>query len=273
MATSVNRQELVDLLRGEFHALASLCATLSPDQWVAATCLPGWTVHDVLGHIVGTETMLSGQPSPDVDVSRLDHVKNPIAEDNERWVESVRALPHHELLARFDDVTRTRLTQLERMTQADFDAPSWTPVAKDETFGRLMRIRHYDCYLHEHDIRDAVAAPPRQDREDLWSATDEVATGLGYLVGRKAAMPDGARVQIDLTGPVTRTFSLVVDGRAALVDSLDGPPTVGVALPAWFFLRLTGGRDDRSRGGDRHIAYTGDRSLGDRLVANLAFTI
>ena len=39
------------------------------------------------------------------------------------------------------------------MTQADFDAPSWTPAGRDETYGRFMRIRHYDCFMHEHDIR------------------------------------------------------------------------------------------------------------------------
>ena len=42
------------------------------------------------------------------------------------------------------------------MTQADFDAPSWTPAGRDETYGRFMRIRHYDCFMHEHDIRYAL---------------------------------------------------------------------------------------------------------------------
>ena len=94
-----------------------------------------------------------------------------------------------------------------------------------------MRIRHYDCFMHEHDIRDALGESPRLDPKDLRSATDEVATGLGYIVGRRAGMPNGSRVRFDLTGPVNRTYLVSVDGRAALVESFDGQPTVQLDLP------------------------------------------
>ena len=35
---------MVDLLRGEFDAIAALCSTLAKDDWDVPTCLPGWTV-------------------------------------------------------------------------------------------------------------------------------------------------------------------------------------------------------------------------------------
>jgi hypothetical protein len=135
-----------------------------------------------------------------------------------------------------------------------------------------MRIRHYDCFLHELDIRYALSLPPRVEVDDLRSATDEVATGLGYIVGRRAAMPTGSRIRFDLTGPLPRTYLVQVDERAALVDSFDQPLTVGLELPLVLFLRLTGGRDD---GTDLvgEIDVTGDRRLAEQLVANLAFTI
>ena len=44
-------------------------------------------------------------------------------------------------------------------------------------------------------------------------------------------MPEGSRVRIDLTGPVSRTYLVLVEGRAAVVDSFDRPPTVGIELP------------------------------------------
>jgi uncharacterized protein (TIGR03083 family) len=263
----------VDLLGGEFRSLTSLCSTLTDDQWRTATSLPGWTVHDILAHIIGTESMLAGEETPDVDISHLGPMANPMAEVNEHWVESMRSLSEDELLARFDDVTSGRMAVLESMSQAEFDAPSWTPVGNDETYGRFMRIRHYDLYVHEQDIRCALDIPPREHLPDLRSATDEVATGLGYIVGRKASMPDGSRVRIGLTGPLQRTFSVVVDGRATLVEGFEGPPTVGVTLPATLFLRLTAGRHDGFADVDEFIGYSGDRALGERLVANLAFTI
>jgi uncharacterized protein (TIGR03083 family) len=271
--TFVDKRAIVDLLGGEFRALASLSSSLTEAQWLAPTSLPGWTVHDVMAHVIGTESMLSGLPTPEVDVSGYAHVRNPVGQANEAWVASMRPLSGDEMLARFDDVTSGRMAALEALDQADFDAPSWTPAGRDETYGRLMRIRHYHCYLHDQDSRCALATPPRQDPADLESATDEVATGLGYIVGRKAALPDGSRVRIEVTGPLPRAWSVIVDGRATLVEGFDGPPTVGVTMPVLLFLRLTGGRDDGFADLDEQIGITGDVALGQRLVANLAFTI
>ena len=78
------------------------------------------------------------------------------------------------------------------MTQADFDAPSWTPAGPDETYGRFMRIRHFDCFMHEHDMRGAVGAPDRPEPTHVASALDEVSTGLGFIVGKRAQAPGGA---------------------------------------------------------------------------------
>jgi uncharacterized protein (TIGR03083 family) len=272
MPTSVDRDQMVDLLRGEFAAIAALCSALSPEDWDRVTCLPGWTVRDVLSHVIGTEASLSGEPVPEADISQLDHMRNPIAEANEVWVESMRHLSGAEMLSRFDDVTARRLAALDAMTQEDFDAPSWTPAGRDETYGRFMRIRHFDCFMHENDIRLAVGGAVRGDAGDVRSALDEVATGIGYIVGRRAALPEGTTVRIDLTGPVTCTYLVKVEGRAAIVDSLDRPAAVGIALPATLFLRLTGGRADDPAATEA-IALSGDPALGEQLVANLAFTI
>jgi uncharacterized protein (TIGR03083 family) len=273
MATIVDKEAAVDLLRHEYRALADLGVDLTPDQWDTPTCLPGWTVRDALSHVIGTESGLLGDPSPAVDVSHLTHMRNPIAEANEVWVESLRGTPGPDMVARLEDVTSRRLAVLDAMTQEEFDAPSWTPAGKDETYGRFMRIRHYDCYLHEQDMRLALGMPARETTEDLVSALDEVATGLGYIVGRRAALPEGSRVRIELTGPVPRTYLVQVDGRAAVVEALDGGPTVGIELPAMRYLRLTGGRHDAGVDPEDAVRFTGDRELGARLVANLSFTI
>jgi uncharacterized protein (TIGR03083 family) len=263
----------VELLRHEFAALTRVGATLAVDQWDQPTCLPGWTVRDVLSHVVGTESMLAGVQTPTADVSHLHHMQNPIAEANEVWVESMRSLPGPEVLARFVDIAGRRLDDLEAMTQSDFDAPSWTPAGPDETYGRFMRIRHFDVYLHEQDIRSALGMALRSDPPDVTSALEEVSTGLGYIVGRRASMPEGSRVRIDLSGPVERTYLVLVEGRAALVDAFDAPATVGIELSAPLFLRLTGGRHDPGVTPADEIRFSGDRALGEQLVANLAFTI
>ena len=273
VATIVDKQATVELLRSEYRALGELCAPLTEQQWDTPTCLPGWTVRDALSHVIGAEAMLLGEPVPAVDISQLTHMANPIAEANEIWVEALRGTPGAAMISRLDDVTGRRLALLDAMTQEEFDAPSWTPAGRDETYGRFMRIRHYDCYLHEQDIRIALGLAPRESVDDLASALDEVATGLGYIVGRRAGMPDGSRVRIDLTGPVERTYLVQVDGRAAVVDALDSDPTVGIELSAMRYLRLTGGRHDQGVDPESGVTFTGDRDLGARLVASMAFTI
>ncbi len=273
MATTVDRAAAVDLLRSEYGALVGLSTGLGPPQWDVPTCLPGWTVRDTFSHVIGAEAMLLGEAAPTVDLSRLTHMRNPVAEANEVWVESLRGTSGPDMVARLEDVTSRRLALLDAMTQEEFDAPSWTPAGRDETYGRFMRIRHYDCYVHEQDIRLALGLPTRETVADLASALDEVATGLGYIVGRRAALPEGSRVRIDLTGVLPRTYLVRVDGRASVVDALDGDPTVGIELPAGRFLRLTAGRQDAGADPGRDVRLSGDRELAGRLVDSLSFTI
>ncbi len=273
MPTIVDRDATVALLRGEFAAVAELGAALDASQWDRPTDLPGWTVKDNLSHLVGTESMLAGEASPSVDVTHLGHVHNAIGDANEAWVESLRALPGPQVLERFTAVAARRLAALDAKTQADFDAPTWTPAGPDETYGRFMRIRHYDCFLHEHDMRLALDLPDRAAPADVASALDEVATGLGYIVGRRAALPRGARVRIAVTGPVPRTYLVAVEDRARLVEDLGAEPTCGLVLPAMLFLRLTGGRLPARPHVGVDLTLEGDEAQAAQLADHLAFTV
>lgn len=273
MATTiVDRDEMVDLLHRELDALVALGTSFDDATWERPTCLPGWTVKDVFAHIVGTESMLLGEPAPEADVSGLSHMRNPVAIANEGWVESMRGLSGGEVLERLRTVAARRLAALDAMSQADFDAPSWTPAGED-TYGRFMRTRHYDCYLHELDIREAAGEPDRAEPDHVAAALLEPTSFLGYIVGKKAGMPTGSTVRIRLTGPVDATHLVDVAERATVVDQLDGDPTTGIALDAVLFLRLTGGRRDAAPHLDGDIRREGDQALAEHLATHLAYTI
>lgn len=273
MPTIVNRDQTVAVLRQTWAAIDELCTGLDAVDYATPTCLPGWTVQDQLSHITGTEQMLLGQPAPEVDVSHLTHLGNDIAKMNELWVEDKRRLSGREVLEQFRAATAARLELLDAMTQADFDAPSWTPAGPDETYGRFMRIRAYDAFQHEHDIRVALGQPSRADHEAIRSALEETEPALGYIVGRRARLPEGTTVRIHFTGPVSATYLVEVTDRARVVDALSHGPDVSLELEALLFLRLTGGRleGEPLLGSAIHLA--GDGALGHQLVANLAFTI
>jgi uncharacterized protein (TIGR03083 family) len=273
MPTIVDHDHTTELLATTWAAITELYEGFDEATYDLPTCCPGWTVRDQLAHLAATELSLAGAPVPEHDVTGAAHVLNQIGEVNERWVEEMRPRSGAEVLDVFRQVTATRLETLRAMDQADFDAPSWTPAGPNETYGRFMRIRHYDSFTHEHDTREAVGAPNRDDADVVASCLEETATALGFVVGRRAGLPAGNRVRIELTGPVPTTYLVDVADRARVVEELDGDPTVGIRLPTHLFLRLTAGRRDATPHVGTDIELTGDEALGRQLATNLAFTI
>jgi uncharacterized protein (TIGR03083 family) len=267
---SDTKERVVPTLIEEWAAIDGLLSRLSPEQWTLPTCLPGWRITDVVAHLIGTEAMLAGDGTPDtgVDVKTLPHVRNDIAAFNEQWVQALRGEPPAAMRARFRDVTARRGAQLEQMPQSDFDAPSWTPAGQ-ATYARFMQIRIFDCWMHDQDIRAAAGTPGNEDGNVAEAALEEATRALGYLVGKRAAAPDGAVVGIELTGPLRRRLTVVVDGRARLVDEAPEPPTAVLRMSSSRYLRLGGGRT-----GDREdVELGGDQVLARRVLDNLDFTV
>ena len=109
-----------------------------------------------------------------------------------------------------------------------------------------MRVRLFDCWMHEQDIRDAVGRPsPDADLSGPAPglALDEMAASMGYVVGKLGKAPDGSRVAIELTGPLKRTIRVAVEGRGRVVEDFGGQePTSTIRLDGLLFTRLAGGR-------------------------------
>jgi uncharacterized protein (TIGR03083 family) len=251
-----------------------LLTGLDAQRWNSPTALPGWRVHDIASHVIGTESLLLGIPTPeaDCDVMALDHVHNPIGVLNECWVRHLATETPDDMLARLGDVTANRTMALTNMADADWTSETMTPAGPD-SYGRFMRIRTFDCWMHAQDIRDALGLPATDD--DLVGpapmlALDELTASMGFVVGKRGKAPDGARVAIELTGPLARTIRVAVDGRAAVVDDFGGAePTVVIRVDALQFTRLCGGRGVPAAG----VEITGDEEAGQRIVDHLGFLI
>ena len=82
-ATQLDKSDVLEGLFASWDAIDRLVSDLPDARWMSPTPLPGWCVHDVVAHVIGTESMLSGVASPqlDVDVATLDHVRNGIGAD------------------------------------------------------------------------------------------------------------------------------------------------------------------------------------------------
>ncbi len=257
----------------QYAALSELIDELGDNDWHRPTALPGWDVQAVVSHLMGTELMLLDEKPPAgelPDAHDRAHVHNDIAARNEAWVDSFAADSPDQMRERWRDIVQRRTSAMEAMSDAQWHAPSWTPIGEG-TLSRFMRIRVFDLWLHEQDIRDAVGKPGHETGKAVDVALDEISLALGFLIGRKAAAPDGSAVTIALPD-AGRTFHIVVDGRASVVDQLDREPTTQLQMPTAAFARLTGGRGEvEPLLGD--VLITGDRALGERIAGNLAFTI
>ena len=147
-------------LFGTWESLDQLLTGLSEQQWQTPTPLPGWCVHNVVAHIVGTESVLQGlsYPDADFDASTLDHVRNDVGVANEAWVRHLSTESGAALHERLRSITADRRKRLNDMSVDDWNAPTPTPVGL-ESFGRFMRVRLFDCWMHEQDIRDGLGLP------------------------------------------------------------------------------------------------------------------
>jgi uncharacterized protein (TIGR03083 family) len=246
-------------------------------HWQTATPLPGWSVHDVIAHLVGVESMLQGVDTPeaDIDVSTLEHVRNDIGVMNERWVRKLRDVSATELLETFRATTAERRKALAGLSNDAWNDITATPAGPD-SYGRFMRVRIFDCWMHEHDIRDATgdsAGVSELVGPAAELALDEMAASMGFVVGKLGGAPDGSRVSIELTGPLGRTINVAVEGRGRVVDHFgDDDPTSTIRLDALLFSRLAGGRTRLGKHGD-DVAYGGDEAVGRRVVEHLHYVI
>jgi uncharacterized protein (TIGR03083 family) len=274
--TRLDKADVLDGLFAEWDAILAMAGGLSDAQWQAPTPLPGWSVRDVVAHVIGTESMLQGvgTPEADVDVSTLKHVRNDIGVMNERWVRKLRGISLDELLDKLRTTVAERRGSLTGMSDGDWNETTATPAGPD-TYGRFMRVRVFDCWMHEHDIRDALGREASE--ADLAGpasrlALDEVAASMGFVVGKLGGAPDGSRVRIELTGPLQRTINVAVDGRGRVVEDFDAEPTATIELDGLLFTRLAGGRTPLAQHSGA-IRCGGDQTVSQRIVEHLNYVI
>lgn len=271
--TKLDKSDVLSGLFASWDTLDGLLTGLPEGQWQTPTPLPGWSVHAVISHIIGTESALLGAATPDtdIDVSALEHVRNDFGAMNECWVRHLSTESGDALMQRFRAVTQDRRKVLSDMSDDEWNAPTTTPAGPD-SYGRFMRVRVFDCWMHEHDIRDGLGRPVSDAELEgpaARLALDEMAASMGYVVGKLGDAPEGSRVAIELTGPLARTIRVVVDGRGRVVDDFGGlDPTVTLRMDGMLFTRLAGGRV-----ADAPVELGGDQEVGARIVEHLNYVI
>ncbi len=254
---------IIDGLAQTWDDIDRVTRHLTSEQFAAATACPGWSVQDVLSHLVGFELMLSGEPVPDVEVGSPAYVKNPIGEINEKFVVARRERDGREVVEEFRDVCARSLANLRAKPDEEWDVVGWSPEG-DAPFWRFMETRTLDSWIHLQDIRDALLEPQDDHGAGEEIVVNRFEAALPYVIGRRAKAPDGTTVRVNLIGRLARVVSVeVVDGRARATEAISGVPTVEITTPVALFWRRMAGRISA----EAFLAASATDAAGDRALA------
>jgi len=248
-----------------YDEIESLAGRMDATCWHAQSLCPDWDMRGVVTHLGMMERVMTHWlPESADDVPPLDRIG-----------------PYHEETAALDDaafaaciggIFGSRRADLAGLTEADLARPSWTPIGP-RSYGGFLEMRVFDFWVHERDIAAPLGWPSDDDGPAAEIALAQVEGSLGYIVGKKIGLPDGASIVFHLTGPVKRDLAVVVDGRARAVDHLDDPD-VELTTDTVTFIQLAAGRIDPQRQLDAGLVRcSGNAELGDRAARNLRFTI
>jgi uncharacterized protein (TIGR03083 family) len=268
-------EPMIDHLDAVWRDIAGLAADLTTEQWALPTECPGWSVHDNVSHMIGTERMLLGE-QPATEPTDAPHVRNDIGKANEAWIATYRDWEGPALLDEFAAVTTRRLDALRAMSADDWDREGFTPEGPGP-YRQFMEIRVFDCWYHDQDMREAIGRPGFLEGPVADLSIGRIPPkALGYIVGKKAAAAPGTTVVFTIEGatPIVAGVTVPPEGRALVTPGPLDTPTVAITADRRTFTRLAGGRwsGDHARSHGR-LQVEGDTDLGARIVDSMGYTI
>lgn len=228
------------------------------------TDLPGWSVRDILAHLVHIEGVLAtgDDPAGAIPSGRVD------GDYTQRGVDAFNGFSVAELLERLSDLTKTRMQQLGAgPLELDQPAPR-APGGVTWDLGTMLRNRTVDAWVHEQDLRRALGEPLRIEGDGAQITLAGFAAALPFVVGKKAGVAAGHPVRFKIEGNFSFDDTFVVDDSGRAVRS-DAEALTSLTMSAAAFALLAAGRTS-SEGLD--IEVSGDEAVARNLLNNMGVT-
>jgi uncharacterized protein (TIGR03083 family) len=246
------------------------------------TQCPGWTVKDQLSHITGIESRLEGVREPEVAVPDYAHVKGEVGRRIEESVQLRRGRPGPDIVAELDHVLAGRFATLNSpgLSEESIIPGPFGPAEAAE----VLRLRSIDVWVHEQDIRQALARPGNLDSPAATVFLRSLFDALPMLVARRAGLELGTIVIIDVSGPILARTGVRVeagaDGRPwghklftgeRVEDDVPGEdgPTTSLSLSTDALTRRAAGRASAA---DTAYQVTGDEEVARRVLDAIVVT-
>jgi uncharacterized protein (TIGR03083 family) len=233
---------IVNALDETWSTIDKVVRPQRPEAYDAQTACPGWSVRDVLSHLLGFEMMLQGAPVPAYDGPWPEYVHNPIGEINEAFVRVHRAEPGIAVLNQLRTVAGQAIRNLRSLDDEAWEKVGWSPEG-ERPYHRFRETRVLDSWIHLQDIRDALLEPADDHGVAEEIVVNRFEAALPFILGKKMKAQDGTVVNVNLTGRLARTIILGVrEGRAVVISSSDEVPTLEFTTPVALFWRRAAGR-------------------------------
>jgi len=265
-------QPYADAWTHSIEAISELVKPLVEGEWNRRTPCPGWSVRDIVSHVIGMDSEMLGDPRPIHTLPRdLFHVTN----EHQRYMEmQVDVRRHHtapEMTSELEYTIIRRNRQL-RNESRDPGAKVRGPLGTEQTLEEAMRYRAFDVWVHEQDLRAALGRPGNLDSPGAYITRDELLAALPKVV-EEAGAPAGSATVFDVHGPVEflRTVRLDAEGRGSIDSAPSLGPTVSLTLDWETYVRLACGRVPADVVADR-IKAEGDPELTAAIFLAFAVT-
>lgn len=266
--------ELLDVWQSALETVVALGTSATDEEWQLPTPCPGWSVGDVVAHLVDIEQMMAGsaRPEHEPDWSSLPHVQADFGRFTEVGVDVRRSHAREDVLAELQATIELRRSQLDAVPEgAEVIGPFGNPTTMD----RLLRIRIFDTWAHQQDIRAALGHDDGWDTPAAAVSQEQIVRALPYVWARTVGAPEGTTVRIEMTGPdLIRDVAVTAVAEGKGVDVAPGPDATVWVTASWpDLMRLACGRVDPDEPGLRsRIVVRGDETLAAALLPALSIT-
>ncbi|CAL9512507.1 maleylpyruvate isomerase family mycothiol-dependent enzyme [Streptomyces sp. NPDC090994] len=266
-------QPYADAWTHSIEAISELVQPLVEAEWNRRTPCPGWSVRDVVSHVIGLDSEMLGDPRPIHTLPRdLFHVTN----DHQRYMEmQVDARRHHtapEMTSELEYMIIRRNRQL-RNESRDPGAKVRGPLGAELTLEESMRRHAFEVWVHEQDLRTALGHPGDLDSPGAHVARDVLLAELPRIVAEDADAPRSSAVVFDVHGPVEflRTIRVDIQGRGTLETAPALGPVATLTLDWETYVRLACGRVTPEAVADR-VKTEGDPELTAAILRHFTVT-
>jgi uncharacterized protein (TIGR03083 family) len=266
-------QPYADAWTHSIEAISELVQPLVEGEWNWRTPCPGWSVRDVVSHVIGLDSEMYGDPRPIHSLPRdLFHVTN----DLQRYMEMQVDVRRHHTAPEMTSELELMIIRRNRQLRNESRQPGTIvrgPLGAELTLEESMRNHAFNVWVHEQDLRAALGRPGNLDSPGAHIARDVLLGELPAVVANRAEAPRSSAVVFDVNGPIEflRTIRVDIQGRGTLETVPALGPAASFSLDWETYVLLACGRVTPEAVADR-VKAEGDPALTAAILRNFAVT-